>query len=190
MHIRKIAALMLAAVSALIVFTGCSSYTPGKVKDGVYRNSYFTVTTPEGFACFTGKQVENVSCYIVEYANSTARGAQKSFNCEYAAKNAATEILVISEDNVGGRSMDDFTSVLTSQSNTIFFTAEVKENKDIVIDGMTFRHLKLSLGGTGVYKEYFIRQQGTKNVYICIEYIDNIIIDNSDKALSSISASV
>ena len=83
MHIRKIAALMLAAVSALIVFTGCSSYTPGKVKDGVYRNSYFTVTTPEGFACFTGKQVENVSCYIVEYANSTARGAQKSFNCEY-----------------------------------------------------------------------------------------------------------
>ena len=183
-------ALMLAVIMTGLILVSCSSYTPGKVKDGVYRNSYFTITTPDNFTCYSGKNVDQVSSYYTEYANSLDRGANKTFNCEYSAVDAATEILVVSEDNVGQWSMDEFTKIITKQSNSILFSASAVENKDVTIDGITFRHLKINLEGSGIYSEYFIRQMGTKNVYIYIEYIENGFYDNHADALNAISSSV
>ncbi len=188
MHIRKLFALFLASLTVMMVFTGCSSYTPGKVKDGVYKNSMFKIATPEGFTCYTGADVEKLSGYSTNYVNSLQRGAQDSFKCEYAAYRGFTQILVCSEDNVMGCSAAEYADYMAKDmQSSKLFDFQVTENKDVQIDGLTFRHLKVvfeASSGT----DYYIRQAGTKIIYIYIDYPETISNGDPEKAFAAISS--
>ncbi|MCR5807084.1 MAG: hypothetical protein K6G68_08650 [Oscillospiraceae bacterium] len=156
-----------------ILFVGCSSGASGKVKDGVYSSSLFKVTTPSvgNFRCLTEEQMEKQQNYTVLFLNSHARGAAKTFKCEYAAVNGATDIFVASEDNVNGYTLDQFASAIEKGSdNAVLDNMKVTENKDITLNGISFRHIVVSLNDINDTAEYFIKQSGKRFVYIFIEY--------------------
>ena len=181
MHIKR-TLLALVLVTALLI-TGC--YSPGKVSDGVYSNNYFKVTTPEQFTCFTGQDVEKSSSYYFLYALSESRGTNKSFKCEYAADAGTADMLVCSEENPGKMSMDEFAARITKQMEGCILLYSENENKDVVIDGLTFRKLTYSTFGCMSY--YFIREQGGNFIYLYVNVLDNDFIDAGPAALDSIT---
>lgn len=181
------AALMLLITFIGIMTTGCSSYKPGKITNGVYDNGIFKVTTPSGFTCYQDKDVAKVSHYIVCYNKSQKRGAEKSFNCEYAADGGAAEILVASEDNASGISVSEFADIISTQTENDIMGYSLTENKDVTVNGANFRKLGFSASGGNI--TYYITEKDKKFVYIYILTLDHDFTGADEKAFASISAS-
>ncbi|MBR4224800.1 MAG: hypothetical protein IKR73_08325 [Oscillospiraceae bacterium] len=180
--------LMMILVMAIgMMMTGCSSYKGGTVKDGVYSNGVFKVTTPEGFVCYTGDDVAKTDHYIVAYNKAQKRGADKSFKCEYAADGGTAEILVASEENVSDATLDGFADIVCTQFAGDILGYTVEKNENVTIDGVRFRELSFTLS-TGGHIRYYITQSGNRFVYVYTVTLDGDFTGASDKADHCISA--
>ena len=184
--IRRMMVLMTVAVMC-IMMTGCSSYKPGKVTDGVYNNSLFSITTPEGFACYSGKEVTKADKYLIVYGYSQQRGAGKSFKCEYAAETKTADILVASEDNISKCTAAEYGDVIAKQAADRIMGCTIEKNEDVTVNGVKFRMVRYTILG-GDHQTYYITQSGDKLVYVYVSVMDGDITGAGEKAENCISS--
>ncbi|MBQ8979430.1 MAG: hypothetical protein IJ080_06695 [Oscillospiraceae bacterium] len=178
---RIISALMIAA----LVLTGCSSYKAGTVKDGVYSNGIFSVTTPDGFVSYTGDDTAKVTHYIVCYNKAQKRGAE-AFKCEYAATGGTSDIIVASEQDSSITTASDLADIIAKQMEGDILGYSVAENKDVTVDGVPFRKIAFSSSGGNI--TYYITQKDKTFVYVYILTLDHDFTGAGDKALDCIGA--
>ncbi|MBQ5329932.1 MAG: hypothetical protein J6F31_01635 [Oscillospiraceae bacterium] len=173
---ERIAGIILVLCASMLLFTSCSKpKAVGKVKDGVYRNTMFSVTTPteNSIREVKGENIEDQSSYATLYLNSANRQAHKTFVCEYYARGKGVSMAVCSEKNVAGFTLDGFADEIATKTDqgNVLQDMETIENDTVTLNGVSFRHIKCRMTENDTYWDYYIKQYGDRFVYIYINYI-------------------
>ena len=168
---RKILGLIVATVM-LIEICGCGNSNTGKVKDGVYTNStYGFKITPDDDMIYLEDATDSLD-YAVAYSYCVLMGGKDSFNVEYALNNQSGGLMVVTEDNVGGYSNDDFVASIESQlKEKIFFTYKTEYNKDVTIGNTTFR--KLVIDSQDNHQTFLVKTTESRIMFIYIAVTRN-----------------
>ena len=157
---------VIPAIALAILITGCG-YKPGTVKNEVYTNKTFgiTITPPEGMIF---KEVPTECAdYMVAYSYCILQGEQDSFEAEYAIESIPGGLIVVSEDNPGDFTADKFVENVQAQQNEkLFFTYKTIIDKDVTINGVSFR--QLTFDSDGNHQTFLIKVYPDRILFIYI----------------------
>ena len=184
---KKTVSFLICFILLATMLSGCSSYKGGKIKDGVYTNDiYGFKVTPDFDMTYLEEPIESDD-YAVALSYCYLQGGKDSFLAEYALDNPRGGLMVVSEDNVGNYSTDDFVENIQKQmKDKIFFTYTTECNEDVNLNGVSFR--KFVLNSDGNHQTFLIKTTESRIIFIYIAVTKNGIKDGlEDKYLNAIS---
>lgn len=175
--------IIAAAAAVLLLLTGCSSYQAGTTENNVYRNEAagFQITTPEDYVCYDSDSYNACSYYMSNYLQANARGAEKSWTCEYAAKSLGCEVLVCSEENVNNDTLEAYAERVGDQWELDLLDLTVQDITEVRLGGKIFRKVSLSTGVCDI--NIYIRQVDDSFVYIHHVVIHHEWLEGQEDAL-------
>lgn len=184
--VRKASALLL-ALTMLFTLAGCG-YKAGTVKNGVYTNSTFGFSVTPTQDLTVRDNPEDAADYIIAWSYCILQGEKDSFKAEYAEENIQAGLMVASEDNPGNFTVDSFVENLEAQqSEKIFFTYNAIVNKDVTINGVSFR--QLTWDSDGNHQTFLIKFNEDKILFIYISTTKNAVEAGiEDELINSINS--
>ena len=179
---------VIAVMIIVVNLTGCG-YSAGKVKNGVYTNDYFgfSVTPPEWIDCVENPQ--DADDWVIALSYCYIQGEKDSFIAEYALQKPSAGLMVVSEDNPGGVTADRFVeNIQSQQSEKIFFTYNTIVNKDVYINGVSFR--QLTFDSDGNHQTFLIKILDDRILFIYISTTKHAVEAGEEDALIESVSSV
>ncbi|MCR4749964.1 MAG: hypothetical protein K5877_09260 [Lachnospiraceae bacterium] len=169
---KKLVSLIMCVALCSAMLTGCGGYSGGKVKDGVYTNDVFRFkVTPDDDMIVMEDPMESTDA-AVAFSYCYMQGGKDSFKAEYALNNLQGGMAIVSEENVGGYSTDDFVENIEAQlKEKVFWTYKTEVNEDVTIDGTNFR--KLLIDSDGNHQLFFIKTSESRIIFIYIAVTKN-----------------
>ncbi len=178
----------ITAIALVSIITGCG-YNAGTVKDGVYTNKTFgiTVTPPEGMELV--EDPYDCTDYVVAYSYCYLQGEKDSFKAEYAIESIPGGLVVVSEDNPGDFTADKFVeNVQAQQAEKVFFTYRTIVNKDVTINGVSFR--QLTFDSDGNHQTFLIKVYPERILFIYISTSKNGVDSGLEEELINSVSSI
>ena len=178
----------ITAIALVSIITGCG-YNAGTVKDGVYTNKTFgiAVTPPEGMELV--EDPYDCTDYVVAYSYCYLQGEKDSFKAEYAIESIPGGLVVVSEDNPGDFTADKFVeNVQAQQAEKVFFTYRTIVNKDVTINGVSFR--QLTFDSDGNHQTFLIKVYPERILFIYISTSKNGVDSGLEEELINSVSSI
>ena len=128
---KKLVSLIMCVALFSAMLAGCGGYSGGKVKDGVYTNDVLRFkVTPDDDMTVMEDPMESTDA-AVAFSYCYMQGGKDSFKAEYALNNLQGGMAIVSEENVGGYSTDDFGENIEAQlKEKVFWTYKTEVNED------------------------------------------------------------